>query len=404
VYGGSELNSILKGKKDLGIITSGLNFGYTMEALDQLGISDASILKLGLVYPLSAQVLKAFCKDLEKVIIIEELEPFIETHLKKIAFEKKLKINIVGKEIFPPWGCLSATLVTRILSRHLKLDLPTELKELDERKIQDRESLMDVPERMPTLCSGCPHRGSAYAVRKATKGKAVYGSEIGCYSLLRQAPWKLTDYGICMGAGIGISQGMSHKLKGRPLVAFIGDSSLFHSGLPAVLNAAYYDAEVLLIVLDNRWTAMTGHQPIPSTGMDVTGEPLNTIPVEQVLRGLGAKKIWFADPFKPEKMAKIVSEALKDSGFRVIISQGECILQTQRRERLQGTFEKKEFVIDQKLCEQCGVCYNQFKCPAIIKSSAGDQESYFIDSGFCVDCGACVDICHFEAISEVGRN
>ena len=158
-----------------------------------------------------------------------------------------LRLSIVGKGIFPSWGALSADIVTIALAQHLGVPLPTEFEEAEERR-KKQESAIALSERIPTLCIGCPHRGTAYAVKQVMKGKGVVGSDIGCYGMLRREPWQLTDWSICMGGGIGVAQGMSHKLDNGPLISFIGDSTFFHAGLEPVLNAAYYDSNVLLII------------------------------------------------------------------------------------------------------------------------------------------------------------
>jgi indolepyruvate ferredoxin oxidoreductase alpha subunit len=398
-YAKSDLNKIVEGNRPLGIITSGLPYGYTMEALDMLGISDVPVLKLGLIYPISPKLIKEFAQGLDQLIIIEELEPFLETQVKKICWDLGLRLSIVGKDILPGWGALSADLVTIALAQHLAIPLPTEFQEAEERR-KKQESTLALSERIPTLCIGCPHRGTAYAVKQVMKGKGVVGSDIGCYGMLRREPWQLTDWSICMGGGIGVAQGMSHKLDNGPLISFIGDSTFFHAGLEPVLNAAYYDSNMLLIILDNRWTSMTGHQPSQSTVEDVTGQPMKTVPIKNVLEGLGVKQIWVGDAYQPREMIRILKKAIAQTGFRVLIAEGECILQTVRRQQWMR-IPTKPYTIDQELCSKCGLCY-EFTCPAVKKRNEdSDEVEYYIEGGLCVTCGACAALCPLGAINKI---
>jgi indolepyruvate ferredoxin oxidoreductase alpha subunit len=191
---------------------------------------------------------------------------------------------------------------------------------------------------------------------------------------------------------------MSHKLDNGPLISFIGDSTFFHAGLEPVLNAAYYDSNMLLIILDNRWTSMTGHQPSQSTVEDVTGQPMKTIPIKNVLEGLGVKQIWVGNAYQPKEMIKILKKAIAQTGFRVLISEGECILQTVRRQQLMR-IPTKPYTIDQELCSKCGLCY-EFTCPAVKKRNGDSDVEYYIEGGLCATCGACAAICPLGAINK----
>ncbi|MFC1945137.1 thiamine pyrophosphate-dependent enzyme [Chloroflexota bacterium] len=400
-YSKSGINkNISGGDNTTGIITSGLPYCYTMEALDKLSKHDLPVLKLGLVHPLDTELIKAFASNLSELIIIEDLEPFLETQIKKLFWDLDIRIKIIGKEIIPGWGALSPDILIDILANYFNIQPSEEILEVQKRE-KKQENSFQLSERIPTLCIGCPHRGSAYAVKKALKGKGVIGSDIGCYGMLRREPWRLTDWSICMGAGIGIAQGMSHKLESVPLVSFIGDSTFFHSGLEPVLNAAYYDSNMLLIILDNRWTSMTGHQPSPSTIENVTGHPMINIPIKGVLEGLGVKKIFTANPYEPNEMSNTVNTALETPGFKVLISEGECILQTKRRERVLG-LPSNTYTINAQSCIQCRIC-DDYTCPAIIRSVVDDKIEHTIDGGLCVGCGACASLCPTGSIIELER-
>jgi indolepyruvate ferredoxin oxidoreductase alpha subunit len=411
----NDFNRVVEGSSKWGIITCSVSFGYTMEALAILGLNDVPVLKLGMVYPLSPKNIGSFLKDLERVVIVEEGEGFLEGLIKAIAYDLKLKVPIVGKKLFSPIGMLSPSRIAVDLSKALKIPLPEQFKKLPAEFIENTERLagslafpsggsipmplFEAPRRVRTFCVGCPHRGAAYAIKKATKENAIVSTDIGCYAMMEGPPFHLGQYKICMGAGIGAAQGLSHKSKDTPVIALIGDSTLFHAGLPSVLNAAYYDANVLLVVLENRWTAMTGHQPTPSTEETINGKPVSNIDVAQLLSGLGVKWVRTTNPFEPEKMEVVVKDALNQPGFKVIVVEGECNLQSARRNRVLRTEHKTIYQIDTEKCLMCDICFIDFGCPAIVlRKEEDNSDIYAIDLGLCTQCGACVGVCPFGAI------
>ena len=411
----SDLNRVIQGDADWGIITCGMAFGYTMEALDILGLKNVPVLKLGMVYPLSPQYVGKFLKGLKRVIIVEEGEGFLEGQIKAIAYDLGLKVPLVGKEWISPVGMLSSSRVAVDLGKGLGLPLPEEFKNLPAEFIKDTERLagslafpsggsipmplFEAPRRVRTFCVGCPHRGAAYGIKKATKGKLIVCTDIGCYAMMEGPPFHLGDFKICMGSGIGAAQGVSRKIHDTPVIAFIGDSTLFHAGLPAVLNAAYYEADVLLMVFDNRWTAMTGHQPTPSTEEMTDGKPLENVDIPKILRSLGVKWVRTVNPFEPDKVEKLTKQALKKPGFKAIVAQGECTLQSARRNRILGVKPKLTYRIHTEECKMCDICYADFGCPAIGIHQAGDSSGiYAIDPGLCTQCGACASVCPSGAI------
>jgi len=418
----SDLNRVIEGDARWGIITCGMAFGYTMEALAILGLNDVPVLKLGMVYPLSPHCISKFLKGLDRVVIVEEGEGFLEGQIKAIAYDLGLKVPLVGKEWISPVGMLSSSRVAVDLSKGLRLPLPKQFRNLPAEFIEDTERLagslafpsggsipmplFKAPRRVRTFCVGCPHRGAAYAIKKATKGKAIVSTDIGCYAMMEGPPFQLGDYKICMGAGIGAAQGLSRKTHDTPVIALIGDSTLFHAGLPAVLNAAYYDANVLLMVFDNRWTAMTGHQPTPSTEETTNGKSLRNVDIAKLLRSLGTKWVRTVNPFEPDKMEAVIKEGLKKTGFRAIVAEGECGLQSARRNRILGIEPRLTYHIDTEKCKMCDICFVDFGCSAIVLRQAEDgSDIYAIDPGLCTQCGACVSVCPFDAIvtSPSGR-
>jgi indolepyruvate ferredoxin oxidoreductase alpha subunit len=413
--GNKGLNRVVEGGADWGIITSGMAFGYTMEALNILGLKDVPVLKLGMVYPLSPDSIGAFLKRFKRVVIIEEGEGFLEEHIKAMAYDLRLDVSLVGKAWFSPVGMLSPSRVAIELNKGWGLPLPEQFRHLPPEFIEETERLagslafpsggsipmplFEAPRRIRTFCVGCPHRAVAYGIKKATKGKHVIGTDIGCYAMMEGPPFHLGDFKICMGGGIGAAQGLSRKVHDTPVIAFIGDSTLFHAGLPSVLNAAYHDANVLLIVLDNRWTAMTGHQPTPSTQETPAGESMRHIDIAKLLRGLGVTWVRTVNPFKPDKVEALIREALKRPGFKAIVTKGECTLQRTRRQRIQRKESEVTYQIDHEKCRMCDICFADFGCPAIaLRQGADGSDIYEIDPGLCTQCGACASVCPFGAI------
>jgi indolepyruvate ferredoxin oxidoreductase alpha subunit len=411
----NDLNRVVEGDADWGIITCGMAFGYTMEALNILGIENVPVFKLGMVYPLSPDSIGPFLKGLKRVVIVEEGEGFLEGQIKAMAYDLGLSVPLVGKEWFSPVGMLSPSRVAVELSKGLGVPLPEQFKHLPPDFIEDTERLagslafpsggsipmplFEAPRRVRTFCVGCPHRGVAYGIKKATKGKHVIGTDIGCYAMMEGPPFHLGDFKICMGGGIGSAQGLSRKVQDTPVIAFIGDSTLFHAGLPSVLNAAYYDANVLLIVLDNRWTAMTGHQPTPATQETPDGESVRHVDIAKLLRGLGVKWVREVNPFKPDKVEALVKQALKKPGFKAIVTKGECTLQRGRRDRILRVEPEVTYQIEAETCKMCDICFADFGCPAIVLRQGEDgSDIYAIDPGLCTQCGACASVCSFGAI------
>ena len=414
----SPLNRWIPGTADWGIVTCGVSFGYTLEVLQLLGLKDIPILKLGLVHPISPGLIERFMKDLHRVVIVEESGGFLENQIKAAAYDFESPVPIVGKAWFSPVGMQSATRIAVEFGKHLGLPMPEQFKRLPAEFIENTDRLagtlappagesvpipgfFQAPSRKRGFCAGCPHRCTAYAIKKATRGKALVGGDIGCYNISAVPPFELYSWHFCMGAGLGIGQAIAQKLKDTPIMAMIGDSTLFHAGMPAVLNAVFYDANILLMVLDNRWTAMTGHQPTPSSGATLDGRTLHSVSIPKILEALGVKWVKTANPFKVKAMVALIKEGLKQKGMKAIVAEGECTLQSGRRDRQAGIASGKRYGIDEETCTQCGVCYVDFGCPAIVEKDVRESKIYQIDQALCTRCGACTDICTSGALSSV---
>lgn len=410
-----NINQVIAGKRNWGVVTSGAAFGFVLEALELLGIPDVPILKLGMAYPLSKNQILNFANALEKLFIVEEGEGFIEYLIKNIAYDAGLRIPILGKKLFSQVGMLSASRVTIDLSKHLGLEIPKAFSRLPSEFLEQSERVgtalalpggdsielpgfSKAPKRMRTFCTGCPHRGTAFAIKKVTKGNALIGGDIGCYNISAFHPYKLYDWHLCMGSGIGIGQGLAHKVSEKPVIAMIGDSTFFHAGMPATLNAVVNNSNILLIVMDNGWVAMTGHQPSPSSKINLNGETTPHVDIELILKGLGVPWIAKANPFHPNQLRKLIKKAILIDGVKAILVEGECTIQSQRRRRLLKQDELTPFEINQEQCKRCGTCFFDFGCPAIVSDE--QAEHFSIQQAMCTGCGACADICPAKAIVQ----
>ena len=254
-----------------------------------------------------------------------------------------------------------------------------------------------LPDRPPNLCAGCPHRAMYYAVKIALKDLGVEGifpTDIGCYTLGLLPPLSMADFLICMGSSISTAAGIS-RATGQKVVAFIGDSTFFHSGLPALVNAVHQKHDFLLVILDNGTTAMTGHQPHPGVSLMPPGYPGEHVPIQRVVKALGVEQLWVVNPFKYKESLAATKEALTASGIRVLISEAPCHLYAQR---LSGKKRTARFQVTQG-CGECRDCLDNFGCPAMYLES-GEPGQLQIDPELCSGCAFCVQWC--ENIRPVG--
>ena len=243
-----------------------------------------------------------------------------------------------------------------------------------------------LPVRPPTLCAGCPHRASFYAVKLAMKGrKAVFAGDIGCYTLGNAMPLDMTDTCLCMGAGITIAQGIKHAEPDTVCFSFTGDSTFFHTGLPGIANAVYNGVKMTAVILDNSTTAMTGHQPNPSTGKRAAGEVAEKIDIERVLLAMGVKCVKTVDPLKLDEAVEAVKEAADTDGVSAVIFRSPCIAVVKPLPVL---------AVDSDKCINCKKCIREIGCPAIVK----DDGKVKIDKTLCYGCGLCSYICPVKAI------
>ncbi|MFH1261281.1 MAG: indolepyruvate ferredoxin oxidoreductase subunit alpha [Candidatus Micrarchaeota archaeon] len=394
---GLKLNKIHKGNGKIGIITSGVSYKYTLEICRLLGIK-IPIAKISLSYPTPESCIKRFIKDKKEVLILEELEPILENEVMAIAKDINPKLVIHGKDMLPTVGEYTLEglmpIFEKVFRKKFNIDFEKHRKHAD-------VSIKEMPLRKPVFCPGCPHRSTFYAVKEVYGKNAVYAGDIGCYVLGIFEPFEMQDFVVSMGASLGVSHGIS-KVSNQEIVAFIGDSTFFHAGLPALANLQYNDGNIpLVVIMDNSYTAMTGHQPNPGTGITGMGEKRPKIIIEDVVRALGAE-VKIVNAFNYQQLVSVIKEMKEKKGFRVIISRGECRLITKRKLSSTGsTFTK--FMIDQNLCKKCGICTNNFACPAIqeIRKKKGDQPVYYINPELCWGCSVCMQICPHKAIKPI---
>ena len=367
------VGSSLLGEGSMGIAAGGVSWQY----LSELALPSCKRLKLA-AYPLSESLILQFFEGLTQVLVCEELDPVIEDELLRICGKHGLQIKILGKRTghIPRAGELSVQILQDACAKFLGI----------ENSIHFQEPKADLPPpRPPVLCAGCPHRGSFFAVKEAMRGRAAsFSGDIGCYTLGNALPLDMVDTCLCMGAGVTQAQGLGLAEPGPLRFAFIGDSTLFHTGLPGIVNAVYNRHDVIICVLDNATTAMTGGQPHPGMPHTLMGEEAKPIDAFEVVRAMGVDFIERVNAFDLEACKKVVREASEQSGVRVIFFEGPCI-----------NLVKKDppCVITEK-CTNCNVCVKKLGCPAISPSESRVE----IDETLCTGCGLCVKVCPFHAI------
>jgi len=384
----------------LGVIACGLSYSYAIEAVKWLGLEGkVSVLKIGTPHPLPEELVKRLLGSVKRVLVVEELEPFVENHVKAIAGEANIGVKIHGKDLIPLVGELSTRKVTEAIARLTKSKAPVNFGELD-KIAQEVASIL--PSRPPTLCPGCPHRASQYAMKVAGRRVArelgkdvepIYPGDIGCYTLSYCPPIESMDIDICMGAGFGIANGLAHVVD-APVIAQLGDSTFFHAGIPALINAVFNKAKITMVILDNRATAMTGFQPHPGTGYTAMGEKTTAVNPEDIARACGIKFVEVIDPFDLKKAIDIFEKAIKFEGPSVVVSRSPCAVIAVRERREAGKEIVACYIEEEKCSSRCDACIKLLGCPAIVK----EDGRTVIDSSLCIGCGICAQVCPYKAI------
>ena len=357
-----EFNKIEYADKSIGIITSGISYQYAKEAMP-----NASYLKLGMVYPLPVEKIKEFAKNVDKLYVVEELDPIFETHIKALGVE------VIGKEVLPICGELSADIVAQKVGGMA----PKEFVCADEA----------ISGRPPVLCAGCPHRGMHYVLKKL--GLRVSG-DIGCYTLGALAPLQSIDACVCMGASVSMAHGME-MAGGRDVagktVAIIGDSTFMHSGMTGLVDIVYNKGTSTVIILDNSITGMTGHQDNPTTGKTLKGEATRQVDLVALCKALGVERVTVADPFDVDNFEKVVKTEISADEPSVIIAQRPCAL-------LKTVKYTGKIKINEDKCKKCKMCM-KIGCPAL-----SFKDGVIVDTTQCNGCGLCMNVCKFGAMEK----
>lgn len=395
---GYELNRAFPGEGKIGIITSGVSFEYVKEALMELELNPP-IAKISLSHPLSKSFVSNFIKGKEAVLVLEELEPILEDFVKQVAKDVNPCVIVHGKDLLPRLGEYNLETVVpaleKVFGKKFYIDF------IDHRKKVDMAS-KDLTPRKPVLCPGCPHRSAFYAVKKFFGEEAIYAGDIGCYILGMYEPINMQDFVVSMGGGMGAAHGIS-LVSDQDVVAFIGDSTFFHAGMPPLVNYKFNDGKApLVVVLDNAITAMTGHQPHPGSGFTGMGDKAEPVKIEEVAKALGAE-VRVVNAFNQKQLIQALQELKNVKGPKVLISRGECSLLTRRKFRSKG-IAMPIFQIDKSKCTKCGVCTDEFACPAINKTMEhGGEPIYSINPELCLGCAVCVQVCPEGAIHSVKK-
>lgn len=379
----TPLNRIEWGDKKIGVITSGISYEYAKEVFG----NNASYLKLGFTHPLPFEKIEEFAKEVERLYVIEELEPYIEEQIKARG------IACTGKEKIPKIGELNPDIIAEAL-----LEIENKTKDEVAGVIENLKE--EVISRPPTLCAGCPHRGLFYTLAK--KKNIMITGDIGCYTLGSSEPLNAMDTCICMGASISSGHGAQKAFDingvNKKVVSVIGDSTFFHSGLLSLIDVVYNRGNSVTIILDNRITGMTGHQENPGTGYTLMGKRTEAIDIYALCKAIGVKNIKVINPLNLKETDGAVTLALESSEPTVIITKWPCVLKKLSEE------DKKEFdctlktyKVNEGKCKKCKMCIKS-GCPAISM-----KEYSSIDPTMCVGCSVCAQICPFGAIERVGE-
>ena len=382
--GYSRLNKII-GDGKYGIICSGAVCDFVLETINSLE-ENVGVLKLNLTYPLDREIIAKFIKNKLQVLVLEELEPWVENFVGSVAKEVNPKLKIYGKDILPRVGQYTFDIVYDSILKFVGKNVKKEKVKIN----------LKIPKRKPTFCQGCPHRSTFYAVKNSVPEDTIFAGDIGCYMLGIYKPYEMQDFIICMGASEGIAHGINKSSSQRPVV-FIGDSTFFHAGMPALLNMKYNKSNPLVIVLDNRITAMTGHQPCPSTGKTATGKESEEIYPEEIAKSFKIKNVEVVNAFNQREIREKVRRLYEKKELGVIVSRGECRLLAMKKLKREGK-QPTKFQIDQNLCQKCGTCTNKFSCPAIERKFENGKYVYSINQDLCWGCSVCSQICPYKAI------
>lgn len=384
----APLNRIVDhGNAERGVITVGLPFLSLMDVLRGASVKP-DILKLGVVHPAPPGLILDFLRRHREVRVLEELDDELEKEIKSLAYDAGLKTRIIGKQDAGEWiGEYTPGKVAGILRRTWPDLLPAAPEPSDDRPA--------VPDRPAQMCPGCGHRSAFHAVKQALAESDITVADIGCHTLGFLPPYEMGRLLMCMGASTGIGAGMSLFNATRKVVVFIGDSTLFHAGLPGIVNAIFNRHNVTLIVMENGTTAMTGHQDHAASGRNFN-EVTDKIPIRRLLEGLGVEKIWEVDTYQQARLTAMVKEAAAVQGFSVVIARHPCMLKFTREQRRKPDYRLRQVAVDQEACARIHACVSRFGCPTF---TIGAQGQVTVNPDLCIGDGSCLQVCPTKAIT-----
>ncbi len=393
----NPFNRVINSGMENIIIASGIGFSYVYELLKTHNLLDKfTIIKLSSAVPIPRETILRELDNAEKVLIVEEGDPVVEYQVKAIVAEEKMGLEIYGKNVIEPMGELSLSKIAEGVKKAFNIEVRTSSQEVQ------KDVLKEIPSRPPTLCPGCPYRSLYYALKLTLaklKVKAVFSGDIGCYTLGVNKPFEMHDTVVDMGASIGLANGFSHVLDEKTLtIAFIGDSTFYHAGIPPLLNAVVNNAPFLTVVFDNETTAMTGFQPHPGSDKPTSSLNVNVrVPIENIAKALGITETCVVDPYNIGEtratLERLIKYVINERKPAVLIARRPCVLYKPPSKRGIVVIEKAE-------CIKCRLCYDFFSCPAIVNRGDGVAE---IVRSLCIDCGACVEVCPTRAIKVVRK-
>jgi indolepyruvate ferredoxin oxidoreductase alpha subunit len=386
----SEYNQII-GNGPWGIVTNGVSMNYVQDAVKDLGIEEkVTILRLGFSHPMPERMIEKFLRSVENVLVVEELEPVMENEIRSIAQSKGIGIPIKGKGdgLFPRLYEYDPGIVRKTIASYFGVSDTTPV-------MVDMSEVPELPGRPPNLCAGCPHRAMYYAIKQVYGPDAIYPSDIGCYTLGVLPPLSMADIVICMGGSIGSSCGFTAATD-QKVVAFIGDSTFFHAGIPALVNAVHNNHNFTLVILDNGTTAMTGHQPHPGVDTTPMGVDTKMLSIESVVRGLGVEHVEVVNPLQVKKAIAAAQAAKEFEGISVIISKELCPLFARAVKKAKKV---RPFYVNQDKCKKHMDCINLLACPAMYI----EKGRTMIDESLCIGCTVCAQICPENAIMPLKK-
>jgi indolepyruvate ferredoxin oxidoreductase alpha subunit len=393
----STFNTFKYNGEKIGIIGVGFAFTYVKDALDAFNVEDKiAWMKLLTSHPLPKKKVKEFIEKLDTLLVVEEVDPYVELHIKALAKDVNPKLKLLGRleGSLPREGELSHEIIDEKILDILGMSKPTSARTMIES--EKDELLFD---RMLTMCAGCPHRSSLYALKKAVKEvkgdlmNIVVNGDIGCYGLAHAPPMAFEDTYFAMGASIGVSQGMQQM--GIDTIAWIGDGTFLHAGIPALQNAVHNGAPIKVVVADNAAVAMTGFQTNPQMGITATGDQVEPIMIEDIAKASGVKHVEVVDPYDLETTEKAFIRMLEADGVAMVISRRVCAMVAIREMRPN---RPPVFEVNQDSCVGCKLCLNEYGCPALMWKEDDNKAS--IDTTLCMGCESCAQVCPTNAINR----